>query len=115
MIIISSWNFWVKRLTQPGFEKLLGTLDGVYVCGAGCANCHDGVVDRTVVSEIILPDEGLMALLREHKRPEAVRYWQECLGGLTMNDHAVLKVLDGLVDPFHAEIQLGELQPVFRR
>ena len=96
-------------------EQVLGTLDGVYVCGAGCAHCRDGVVDRTVVSEIILPDEGLMALLREHKRPEAVRYWQERLGGLTMNDHAVLKVLDGLVDPFHAEIQLGELQPVFRQ
>ena len=96
-------------------ERVLGNLDGVYVCGNGCEHCRDGVIDRTVVSEIILPDEGLMALLREHKRPEAMLYWQEKLDGLTMNDHAILKILDGIVDPFHAEIQLGELQPAFRR
>ena len=49
------------------------------------------------------------------RRPEAMRYWQDRLDGMTMNDHALLKVLEGLVDPFHAEIQLGELQPAFRR
>ena len=68
-----------------------------------------------MVSEIILSDEGVMALLRDHKRPEVVRYWQERLGCLTMNDHAILKVLDGQVDPFHAEIQLGGAATGFRR
>lgn len=96
-------------------QKVLGTLETVYVCGTGCSQCRKGIIDRTVVSEIILPDETLMQLIRDGKRAQALHYWQKDLDGMTMNDHAISKILRGEIDPFLAEVQLGELQPVFKR
>ena len=96
-------------------KRVLGTLDTVYVCGPGCPKCRNGIIDRTVVSEIIIPDEKLMQLIHDGKRPEALHYWQNTLHGMTMNDHAISKIHRGEIDPFLAEVQLGELQPVFDR
>lgn len=73
-----------------------------------CKNpeCKKGYVGRSVVAEVVVPDQHIMDLLRVGKTAEAVRYWKTERGGFSMEDHALLKVKAGQVDPFG----LAELQ-----
>ncbi len=76
--------------------------DGCETCGKG-----NGYQGRTVVAEIILPDEGFMDLVKQDKKNEAEKYWLTHLGGRSMSEQTVEMVLDGRVDPFDAERTVG--------
>jgi type II secretory ATPase GspE/PulE/Tfp pilus assembly ATPase PilB-like protein len=79
--------------------------------GPGCGRCLGrGTVGRTVLAEVILPDERFFAHLREGDKTAALRYWLNELGGRTMTEHAIEKVREGLVDPVMAERAVGWLQ-----
>jgi general secretion pathway protein E len=92
-------------------ERLAAVLDFGGACGlgAGCAHCRRGVVGRTVVAEVLVPDAELMAWLRRGDKQQALRLWRE-RGEPGMLEMAIAKVNAGLCDPFQAEEEVGPLQ-----
>lgn len=92
----------------------VGTQDGVFVTGAGCSHCRKtGSAGRTVVAEVVSTDYTIMGLIREGKTNEAIEYWRREHRGMTLRDHALLKVRSGLVDPLSAEAIVGDLSSEF--
>lgn len=88
----------------------IGRLDNIHVVGDGCEHCrHTGIAGRTVVAETIICDHKIMQYLRKRDKIEAINYWKREQGGITMIEHAILKVCQGLVDPFQAEDVVGPL------
>lgn len=82
----------------------------IFVVGDGCEVCrYTGISGRTVVAETVLTNERLMTYIRRQQRQEAIAYWREALGGTSMFDHALSKIGQGLVDPFHTEDVVGTL------
>jgi type II secretory ATPase GspE/PulE/Tfp pilus assembly ATPase PilB-like protein len=86
-------------------------LDAAYVHNPeGCPSCrHTGIAGRTVVAETVLTNEKLMYLIRSGDRAGAIKYWEEGLRGLSMLKHAIVKIDQGLIDPFQAEDVVGPL------
>ena len=77
---------------------------------SGCKHCDfKGRKGRTVAAEIIEADSKLMDYLHEHKNSEARRYWLAPTGlnGITMAQHALIKVSRGEVSPTDAEFEMG--------
>ncbi len=77
---------------------------GCSTCGAG-----NGYKGRTVVAEIIIPDEKFMNFVRDNDKSSAERYWLSNLGGRSMMEHAIDRVAAGTLDPFDAEKTMGPL------
>lgn len=77
--------------------------DNVRVRGPGCAKCNGGITGRTVSAEVMLPDHRMMKLLRQGDKADAKRYWIEELGGMTMLQHGIKKMLAGIVEPSEVE------------
>lgn len=73
----------------------------------GCEHCRRGYVGRTVVAETILPDRKFMELIGDDKKHEAYEYWLTSLDGMTMLEHAVLKMASGEVDPREVGDKVG--------
>jgi len=77
-----------------------------------CPTCSGtGGVGRTVVAEVISPDAKLLELITSHKKREAITYWRENLDGITMLDHALRKVLTGVLDPIQVASRVGMFNP----
>lgn len=81
----------------------------VWMPGAGCADCRNGYDGRTVIAEIIRPDQKLLDFLCAGERQAAQRYWTETLGGREFFRHAIEKITDGVIDPVQAEYRVGKL------
>jgi general secretion pathway protein E len=97
----------LARLRQVIPDKL----DKVCVSGPGCAACsHQGTVGRTVVAEIILPDDEFFRYVKLGEKNQAIHYWIKELGGKTILDHALEKVIAGLIDPRMAEKVVGHFK-----
>lgn len=77
----------------------------------GCDRCFHGFIGREVVAEVVRPDAELMELMRRAGRREAQAYWKEHLGGMTMMDHAIKKMIAGVVSPCEVERMLGRKLP----
>jgi len=102
--------------------------------GPGCARCVGekaatddvqahlaGIIGRTVVAEILIPDATLLDLVARDKMLEAQRYWRAAaharsnldvrgLGmGRTVLDHAIAKMVKGVLDPRDVESAVGLL------
>ena len=91
-------------------QAVAPALEGVCVTGPGCAQCDGhGTVGRTVVAEIILPDDRFFRLVRQGEKTAALAYWIDELGGRTMLEHAIDKVAAGELDPGMAEKVVGHL------
>jgi len=87
-------------------------LSGVYLVGDGCDECmHHGTTGRSVIAEIILPDDQFFRYLRQGEKTAAMQYWKQSLGGRTILEHATEKVAAGIVDPRMAEKVVGHLAP----
>lgn len=85
-------------------------LSQVYVQGEGCSECrHTGVMGRTVVAETVMTDNNLMALIKRGERMAAIDYIRYQLGSISMLQHAIQKVGEGVIDPFQAEDIVGLL------
>jgi type II secretory ATPase GspE/PulE/Tfp pilus assembly ATPase PilB-like protein len=85
------------------------TVAGTFVAGPGCAECKGtGVAGRTVVAEVLTPDEELMKLLRKGQKREASAGWR-ARGHASMLDSALAKVNAGCCDPFQAEEEVGPI------
>jgi type II secretory ATPase GspE/PulE/Tfp pilus assembly ATPase PilB-like protein len=93
----------VRRAIGANFSK-------VCVAGPGCGHCrHIGTIGRTVLAEVILPDEQFFKYIRAGEKVEAVQYWLRQLSGRTILDHAIEKIGAGHVDPRMAEQMVGHL------
>lgn len=95
----------------------------IFVRGPGCSHCvpaaqneqqiqkdsRRGILGRTVVAEIVRPDQTLLDVAREKGIPEARRYWLKYRGGRVIADNAIDKILAGQVDPQVARDFVGPL------
>ncbi|MDB5773102.1 MAG: secretion system protein, partial [Burkholderia sp.] len=91
-------------------NALSGNVDGVCVAGAGCPQCnYAGTTGRTVLAEIILPDDHFFHYVRSGEKAKATEYWLQHLKGRTILDHAIEKIAAGLIDPRMAEKVVGHL------
>jgi type II secretory ATPase GspE/PulE/Tfp pilus assembly ATPase PilB-like protein len=110
------------RLSTALLERVLQVTGRAYaqacMAGPGCTHCRGkGTVGRTLLAEVITPDEKFFAHLRAGRKAQALEHWAKELGGRTLVEHAIQKVCAGLVDPAMAERSVGWLQlraPAFR-
>ncbi len=93
-------------------ERIMSAVDISHTCVArpgGCPHCNKrGVVGRTVAAEVVITDSTLMGHIRRGMRDKAIEYWKS-RGGKTMLDIALLKVNEGVCDPFQVEEEVGPL------
>lgn len=77
----------------------------------GCERCGpgNGYIGRTIVAEIILPDDVFMEHVMHTRKKEAEKHWLTVLGGRTMLEHMADRVMRGEVDPHDAERIVGPL------
>lgn len=85
--------------------------------GEGCEKCEFlNVVGRTVCSEIVVPDIAMLKMFKEGNSADAKNYWQSLsdnmpasdnMAGKTALEHAVYKMLKGLVTPHDVEETCG--------
>ncbi|MGS0741436.1 GspE/PulE family protein [Glaciimonas sp. GG7] len=104
-----------ERYAEADLQRVMKVVSLVQtnVIGAGCDACvHTGIQGRTVVAEVVVTDEKLMAFARRRDRVGAIRYWRNEMGGKTMLDHAIAKVKEGVCDPFLTESIVGPLTDV---
>ncbi len=95
----------IRSVISPEEEDL------VYAAGPGCEVCagKKGYGGRTVLAEVIYPDETLMDIFRMDKRAEAKKYWVEELGGMSMMEHAISKMKEGVMSPGEIERVAGPI------
>jgi general secretion pathway protein E len=110
-----------KRLADHSYElspaalsrvrkAVAADIGDVCVAGPGCSHCrYQGTTGRTVVAEVILPDEQFFKYVRAGEKSRALQYWVQQLGGKTILDHAIEKVAAGIIDPRMAEKMVGHL------
>jgi hypothetical protein len=68
-----------------------------------------GTVGRSVLAEVIVPDDQFFKFIRAGDKCAAVRYWIEHLDGRLMLGHAIDKIAAGQLDPRMAENVVGHL------
>jgi len=101
-----------EQRTQDRFMRVLN-VGTVFVRGEGCAHCkNSGTLGRTVVAEVIVTDDRLMSYLRANDRMAAQEYITKELGVISMLEHAIQKINEGLVDPLQAEEVVGPLAEI---
>lgn len=106
-IVKAEGRYDIKQLNR--MMRVL-SMAGVHVQGSGCAACdHTGISGRTVVAETVVTDMELMQYIRSGDRIRAMNYIKESQKGMSMLQHAIQKINDGLVDPFSAEEVVGSL------
>ncbi|KML17771.1 pilus assembly protein [Leclercia adecarboxylata] len=72
--------------------------------GDGCTSCNfSGIKGRTVVAEVIEPDDVLMDIYTRQGKNAARRYWIETLGGLTRREILIRMINQGIIDPCEGE------------
>lgn len=76
----------------------------------GCDKCNGGVVGRSVVAETVDITDDLIEFFARGEYNEARKYHRD-KGGKFVVDHAIEKVMEGLVDPRDAEAKVGPLIP----
>lgn len=86
-------------------------VEGIFIEGPGCPNCKGtGVTGRSVVAEVVLPDDAFMEHMKVEDKLSARRHWIEHLNGITMMGHGILKSKAGVCSPQEVERMLGPLQ-----
>lgn len=72
-------------------------------------NPADAYSGRRVVAEVIEPDQTFLDLIKEERKAEAVKYWKEQLGGISMLEHAFVLVCLGQLDLREMENGVGSV------
>ena len=116
-----------KPLTEVVDQDYLSRVAGhfnlaeVFANGGGCPSCKGrGIKGRTVAAEVLIPRPDVLACLRTGDEDGAGRAWRERhlqvqLGsdvgdGMTAIEHALIKVVAGLVDPRDVEEEFGPFE-----
>lgn len=104
-----------SRVPSDVFDRLMKIIpyndfNKIYVKGDGCEKCDGkGVSGRTVLAEVVVPDPKMLELLRTKGVDAAQDYWVRGQNGKTIVDHAISKVVRGIIDPLAAEEAVGPL------
>ena len=94
-------------LKQPEYkDKSLETIR--FVNSEGCADCRKGISGRTVVAEMLDPTSEVLGALRSLDFESANRIWRS-LGGMSVLEHAIDKIFQGMIDPRFVEDSCGLL------
>lgn len=102
----------INSFNRNDVTRMMSVLDikNVYVLGDGCDKCAgSGTVGRTVVAETIVTDNQLMRFIRDGDRIGALDYVRREQAGMSMLEHAIVKINAGIIDPFQAEDVVGAL------
>lgn len=110
-----------EMLNEPSVQRLkvaLGEfgLENAFIRGAGCKFCGgSGVKGRMSVAEIILPDAMFLELMIKGETRKAIDYWTSDLGGRTMKDAAIERMLKGQIDLDEVERWCGlmDQRPIY--
>jgi general secretion pathway protein E len=87
-----------------------GNLLGIHVVNPdGCDKCEKGQAGREVVAEVIAPDQLFMTLYRSGDKDGAIEHWIEKLDGMTIQEHAITKMMRGACAPWDVEDKTGDL------
>lgn len=84
--------------------------ENVYLAGGGCPRCKNfGVIGRSVVAEVLVPNLGFMEMYRKAGKARARAHWVKNMGGITKCAHLIRRINAGMVDPRHGERAVGPL------
>ena len=103
------------RLDHPAVQRLRRAfgdeaLEQCFLRGEGCEECDfRGVKGRTVVAEFIQPDATFLDLSIRGEAKKALNYWVNDLGGITLRESAISRMLTGIVDIEEVERWTGFL------
>ncbi len=108
----------INELSVQRLKTALGDfgIENSFLKGAGCKFCDGkGVVGRTSVCEIILPDATFLDLMIKGETRRAIDYWSGDLNGRTLKDAAIERMLKGMIDLDEVERWCGLLdqRPVY--
>ena len=106
---------------HPSVQRLRTALGDIgmektYLRGKGCPHCdYRGVIGRTVVGEFLLPDSTFLKLMLKGETYKAIEHWISDLGGKTLKDNAITRMLNGTIDIEEVERWTGLLDepPVY--
>ncbi len=101
-----SVNRTKSALKASGFDT-----DRVFYRGnSQCERCGgSGVIGRTVMAEIVLPDDEMLFRLSKADYSNARRHWLDNLNGTPVHEHGLELIAKGLVSPSDVEWQIGAL------
>lgn len=77
--------------------------------GPGCNQCFQGFSGVVPASEVLIPDDEFLSLVRSHQMDKAEIYWKSTLRGRSATSDTYDKILTGLVDPRSVEEELEDL------
>ncbi len=82
-----------------------------YRSDAYCESCRgSGINGRTVMAEIVVPDDEMIYRLSKEDYHSARQYWLNDLNGHPVKQHGIHLIAQGLVSPTDVEWQIGTLQ-----
>lgn len=114
-------NKRIKEVIKENYNKYS---DNLFIKNPkGCNFCkNNGTSGRTVAAEIITIDFKMLQLIEQGRTIEFMRYWRglsdnnpisENMKGKTCMEHAVQKMLSGIVDPFDVEASFKPLDELY--
>lgn len=107
------------RISRQVVQELMDAIpdidpEHIYLRGDGCKKCvpnaggdaekqkadkRRGIMGRTVVAEIIIPDQLLLDIVRKDGVPAARYFWLKHRDGKVLMDHALEKIQQGIIAP----------------
>ncbi len=95
--VLQSYQFETKHIFYRGNEN--------------CESCGgSGVIGRTVMAEIVLPDDEMIFHLSQGDYSRARQHWLNNLNGRPVKQHGMELIAKGLVSPTDVEWQIGSLE-----
>ena len=104
---------------HSGFDELCTSLYNldmdrskiVFTNQNGCSECNNtGVVGRKLLAEVVLPDDEIRQAL-SRSIYEADKLWYERDEAMSLMDHALHYIENGVIDPFYIYNVVGDLVP----
>lgn len=107
-----------KHLLQNKFGL---NIENIFCCNEeGCSHCNNlGIVDSTVVAEVIVPDSVIRKHISAGDDDLAELYWRQSrktafddpdMSGKTAFEHGLYKVSQGIIDPQDLEFEFEPLE-----
>jgi type II secretory ATPase GspE/PulE/Tfp pilus assembly ATPase PilB-like protein len=114
----------LRRYMQEHHPDRADPFEGVFVRNPlGCKHCKQrGITGRTVCAEIFIPRVGMLPLIASGNSPDLWHEWRkeidptkpERMRGRTAFEHALWKMMQGIVSPVDVEKEFRFLdEPVF--
>ena len=98
----------IKRTHSALTQRNL-SFDKAALRGTGCNSCGQaGIIDRTLISEIVVPDADMLRCLAAGDHVAAWQHWTGN-GGQPVIEHGINLIADGTASPDDVEWRIGHL------